>query len=580
VEYPVSVEAYPDTTEYPDTSIEEAQVSLLQSFPVWCLHPDGRLIALNLLSAWLWGLLQEADSIEEATRDITDRNYLEIVSQPANFNRIAIPNSATAMGFHRRTTSVVKRMQKKFPIPSVIGAANAFEGQMRAHPLLWSIYEQTEENVDREWGYQLSIIPPVQTPRRSVDTLEFDVRVHAVHEGGKVVAYCAVYQPLGHTASIIQDQHRELIRQYGHQSYVLPVPDLEVYPVFKLDRMWNIVWENETYKHLIGSPTTGRHLLEILFDEDPPAVRSVLDAHGVWQDLAEYAVQYFLRATFEFSQPGHELHDEFRNIMNRLRQLPAFEDILRKAEAADMEIPHNLLLPHPICSVYFPSREGIMLAFTGMVQSLQDTHFNVTLLPENEKTRSVVRLPYLKQKQPSVMQRHPFKALTTALQSVMDQELREYEKWTFLPGYASIGSIASNRWGGPEPMLPSDRAVIGQIKSDAASHTSQLSRLVLDELSRNSGSFSLYLSTLEALTEKQTETETPATSSPRNAVPAMPSENTSIDSSQSGDSGQSGLFSVYLSTLHALAEEEGLDADSPNKIEEEVGVSSHRKWDG
>jgi hypothetical protein len=434
---------------------QQVQVGLYQRLPVWCIRPNGTLLALNLLSVWLWDITGDAGRLP-SEEQISNRNIFNVFSD--NFSRIAEPDEQSVeASFHRTTAAIAKVLRQQYPGSPIKSAVDAYARQMREAPTLQRIYERTEGDISEKWTSLLRIRPPGAA--ESTGLLEFEVQVEAICEDSELLGYCAQYKPHDeHTSALVRNRAEALVRRYGPEKYVLPVPDPEVYPVLDLDPLWTITHENDTkrdlLRELLGESAVGRNLLDLLFAEDI-RLRRLLEAHNVWDDSAYRAVRYFIQLTNDFRHERHRLHEPYRQTLSRLRQLSGFEEMLQKAEReeAPVEVPTDFSMPFQAAPFRFPTSEGALLAFTSMVQPTPQGEYRLTLLPEDEETRrAIVLIHFLSSQHPRGPRARP------DIKGLMDQEMREWEKWRSLPGYATIAS-SMTAWRLQEPQLHKGRAV-------------------------------------------------------------------------------------------------------------------------
>lgn len=390
--------------DYPKVKQSLGRAALQDPYPACFLDPHGIIYAANLMAFWLWGTIRPGEPIKPDS--LLGTSLFNILAD--NLERIPVDQN---IEFYTKRAAVVKRLDANSGLPLY----SSFIAAMKADPRLARIYNDAMPDADREWEYSLRIAPPDQ--QTSISLLELQVTNFRLEGDAGVLV---TYTPTSASLPIIEQQYSILVHTYGDKVYSVPnhmeraamendqlLTSLHnasraYYPTLIQDTLWYIVGENKAHQLLVGESVKGMHFFELFF---APQLRDWL---GPLQETsAPRAIRYFDKFTAGFQREDHELHAKYEQVMRRLLQLDDFRNLLDVSRRLTIYL--NLPTSHGetfyTCRVFlpYPFSPTVALQFRSMVQFIHpglpvqadSRHYQLTLMPENNKTEAALILLHL-----------------------------------------------------------------------------------------------------------------------------------------------------------------------------------------
>jgi hypothetical protein len=392
--------------DYPKVKHSLARTALQDPYPAWYMDTRGVIRGANLMAFWLWNTLQITQPISPDA--LLGRSIFSIFAN--NFQRMPVELNGE---FYSKKSSMVKRMKANSGLETSI--YDPFIAAMKSDLQLEKIYEQAALYPDCEWEHPFRIMPVDYKDTRRL--LEFHVTLYRLEMDD---GFLAMYTPTSATLSVIEEQYRQLIDEYGDNAYVqlddqsqdtiensqLPskfgTHFCAYYPALIQDPLWYISGENKAHQLLVGNSVVGAHFFDLFF---APQLREWMGP--IQETSAPRAIKYFDVFTVTFLNEEHELHAEYMQTMMRLLQLQDFRRMLEVSRKLNIRlyIPDNAQAPFYTCRVIlpWPLSPQITLQFRSMVQIIYKNHlvhtdirdYQVTLVPENYETEVSLILLHL-----------------------------------------------------------------------------------------------------------------------------------------------------------------------------------------
>src|SRR5258706_7839720 len=392
-----------DPSVYPPTTKELANARLQGDrgyWPAWLLDTNATIIAANLLSFSLWQALP-AHQEEFDKSSLLGRNVFEIVCQPKNMKRIAMP--------HRTTDSwstkilVYRKLEENLP-SSVV--AN-FKEVILNHPILRLIYEYASLELDEEWSYCLKILSSqsVVNLENQDEYLQFEVYVERIIENNEHLGYIVTYQPLKKLIKLIEKEYQQLLDLYGKEEFVQyqGIDSMDkvkkyptFYPSFHQDYLWYLIEENHAHELLAGKSYQGQHFFDLFL---PGPIRDKLGV-SLANTAGRRAMKWFFILTAPYQKQDPPRHAQYEMLMQRLLAIPEFREMF---EEFWMTVkPFDLAeIPQEGVPSYAMEMDGLYsaspLSFDSVPHFLrkQLPEYYVTLVPRNDETKASLILLHL-----------------------------------------------------------------------------------------------------------------------------------------------------------------------------------------
>jgi hypothetical protein len=384
----------------PRIRLSLGQAALREPYPCWHLDPYGVVRSANLMAFWLWGELQHGQTIQPDL--LIGKNIFDI--HATNIDRIPFYHNVE---FYTKQSALAKRATAN----QVASPSLAFDTAMKADTHYIKLYDDTLSDLERVWEYPLVITAP-----ESEERLELRVTHYLLQgEAGLLAQVC----PTDATLRTFEELYRELMNHYGQEAYVVSgeqeepsvsnsflanLPDIfrVYYPTLVLDPLWYLAEENKASQKLFGGSALGMHFLELFFD---PQIRPWL---GPLQETsAPRALRYFEAFTAPLQQENHELHADYRQVLQRLSHLPEFHRLVELSWKStmhltlpeDKETPfytYRMFLPWPLApEVTLHFRTFVRYLHKGLLLGSDQQYYQITLVPENYETKVALLLLYL-----------------------------------------------------------------------------------------------------------------------------------------------------------------------------------------
>jgi hypothetical protein len=404
--------------DYPSVRQSLGVAALREAYPTLLLNLRGDICGVNPLALWLWGELQPGEPFQPER--LLGVNAYALRSE--HIDRIPVEQN---LEYYTKLSAVIKR-----GLAQRGASANAiyetFIAAMQADPRRAEIYESAPLYPDKEWEYTLRIAHP----QNAGVILEYVSSVFRL-TGNR--GFLVVYLPKSSALDVTEAMNSLFIGYFGEGeaaiNWSIDTPDRlqaptdpvavfrPYYPTFIQDPLWYIQGENEAHRMLVGTSVLNLHFFELFF---APIVREIL---GPIQDsTAPRALKYFDLFTAPYLRDGHDLHEEYTQLMQRLAQIEGFNDLLSLSRRLPIHVSSAALqnlhaaseAPFYTCRVLlpWPYDPDIRLQFKSMVRFIYSEamvirpdirSYQDTLVPENDETDvALMLLPLLAGRPPAV----------------------------------------------------------------------------------------------------------------------------------------------------------------------------------
>ncbi len=386
-----------DPSMYPPVAVETVKEKLQGShgrWPVSELDTDRKIIAANLLAFRLWGALEETTQEIKPNR-LLGENIYAVLGRPENFSRIGMP--AKEDDFWYTFLAVWNKLKDTVPRSTVI----AFEKVIEAQPLLKLVLRYGVVNVEREWIYNLDILPPGASPLADQPEphLKFQVEVERIMNGEEHKGYLVSCRPVkSFTQEWVDREYIRLIATYGKEAFVQRELDTHLieeeekypsfFPAFHHDELWKINFENRQFIALFdeGEEFLDKHYFEMLLSLHIIELMGGLDK----QELV-ILVRRFLQQTKDYDND-----EQYTHIKARLLDLPAFQTLLTGLWLTPSETPSQSVKEIPCFSieVVCPFTNTLKLSFDIVARQpyANEADYRITFVPTTTTTKAALIL--------------------------------------------------------------------------------------------------------------------------------------------------------------------------------------------
>lgn len=383
---------------YPQVKRSLGKAALRDSYPAWFLDPDGVITAANLMAFWLCDTLSAGDLPQPDT--LLGVNALIVLAD--NVKRIPVGEN---IELFTKSSALVKH--------AAAGKDSSvyapFVDMMMSHSGLKYIYEHSLPHPEHEWEYPLKIVPPGADPAGNMDVLlEFQV-THYRLEGDS--GFLVTYTPSPASLPVVEKEYSDLIERYGAYHYVVP-DDMEqtyeeasplaqhfkyydraYYPTLMQDTLWYITADNKAHQLLTGSSVAGIHFFRMFFS---PLLQPWMGP--IQETSGPRAVRYFEHFTKSFQRDNHELHAQYQQLIEQLKEVPEYQRVLEISRriTINLNIEEQPGMPFYTCRVILPwqpwpdvllhFRSMVQFVYNGLIIHTDQPRYQVTLVPEDTRT--------------------------------------------------------------------------------------------------------------------------------------------------------------------------------------------------
>lgn len=386
-----------DPSKYPPVAQEVVKEKLHGSYghwPVLELDTDRKILSANLLAFRLWGALGEAT--QELMPDLLlGENVYTVLVRPENLSRISMP--AKKSDFWYTFLAIWNKLKERTPQSTV----TAFEAVIETHPVLRLILRYGSVNIERDWVYDLDILPPVISPVSDEPEmyLKFQIEVERIMKGEKYKGFLVSYHPVkSFTQDWVEREYTRLIATYGEEAFVQREPDThlieekEKYPSFfpavHHNAVWTINFENRAFILLFdnGEEFRNKHYFEMLLS---PRIIALMG--GFAKEKLLLPVRQFLHQTKDRENDPH-----YAAIKTRLLRLPAFQTLLTDLWQTSPEAHAQPAQGMPCFSiaVVCPYTDTVQLSFAIVARRpyANEADYRITFVPTTNVTKVVLIL--------------------------------------------------------------------------------------------------------------------------------------------------------------------------------------------
>jgi len=386
-----------DPSKYPPVAIEAVREKLQGShgrWPVLELDTDRKILAANLLAFRLWAVIEEAT--QEVKPDLLlGESVYTVLVRPENLSRISMPTKKS--DFWYTFLAVWNKLKDGLPQSTV----TAFEEVIEAHPLLKLILRYGSVNIDRDWIYNLNILPSgiLLSSDEPEVYLKFQIEVERIMKGEEYKGFLVSFHPVkSFTQEWVDREYTQLIATYGKEAFVQCEPDThlmeeeEKYPSFfpavHHDELWTINFENREFILLFdeGEEFLNKHYFEMLLSSHIIALMGGFDK----QKLI-IPVYQFLQQTQDC-----ENNEQYADIKTRLLGLPAFQTLLTALWSTPSENRSQPAKGMPCFSieVVCPYTDALQLSFDIVARQpyVNEADYRITFVPTTDVTKAVLIL--------------------------------------------------------------------------------------------------------------------------------------------------------------------------------------------
>ena len=386
-----------DLSKYPAVAVEAVRERLQGShgrWPVLELDTDRKIVAANLLAFRLWEAMEEFTQGIAPNRLLGESVYTVLV-RPENFKRISMP--AKESDFWYTFLAVWNKLKDALPQAIVI----VFEEVIESHPILSLILKYGAVNVERDWMYNLNILPAgvVLDNDEPEVYLRFQLEVERMVDGEEHKGFIVSFRPIkSFTQEWVDREYARLVSAYGKEAFVQReldthlVEEEEKYPSFfpalHHDELWMITFENRAFTMLFDEDEEfrGRHYFEMLLS---PHIMALVG--GLGREELVVLVCRFLQQTKDCDSD-----EQYAHIKARLLGLSAFQTLLAELSSISSEVLSQSTKGASCfgVEVVCPFMDESKLSFDVVTRQpyVNEADYRITFVPTTDITKAVLIL--------------------------------------------------------------------------------------------------------------------------------------------------------------------------------------------